>query len=182
MSKKRYLETNVLDESRRRIGYIFENFEKCYVSFSGGKDSTVMMHLVLEEAIKRNKVVGVLIIDLEAQYRHTIDHIREVIEMYKDNIDLHWFCGELLLRNAVSDFQPKWDPWGEECKNLWIREKPKEASDLSQYDFYVPKMEFEEFMVLFGKWYSGSKLTAGFIGIQMKVCIDTGQSFQIKKV
>lgn len=166
MSKKRYLQINVLDAAKERVKYIFDNFEKCYISFSGGKDSTVMMHLVLEEAVKRNRVVGVLIIDLEAQYKHTIDHIREVIEMYKDNIDLHWFCGEILLRNAVSDFQPKWCAWDSANENIWVREKPKEASDLSQYDFYFPKMEFEEIMVLFGKWYSGGKLTAGFIGIR----------------
>jgi predicted phosphoadenosine phosphosulfate sulfurtransferase len=166
MSKKRYLDTNVLTEARQRISYIFDNFEKQYISFSGGKDSTVMMHLVLEEAVKRNKIVGVLVIDLEAQYKYTIDHIREVIEMYKNNIDLHWFCGELLLRNAVSDFQPKWAAWDVDAENIWVREKPSEAADLSQYDFYVPKMEFEELMVLFGKWYSGGKLTAGFIGIR----------------
>lgn len=166
MSKKRYLQTSVLDESRLRINYIFDNFEKMYVSFSGGKDSTVMMHLVMEEAVKRNRTVGVLIIDLEAQYHHTIDHIREVIDMYKNNIDLHWFCGEILLRNAVSDFQPKWCAWDEDNKNIWVRDKPEEQADLSQYDFYFPKMEFEEIMVLFGKWYSGGKLTAGFIGIR----------------
>ena len=37
-------------------------------------------------------------------------------EIYKDHIDLHWFCGELLLRNAVSDFEPKWVCWDEEKK------------------------------------------------------------------
>lgn len=166
MSKKMYLQKSVLDATKERVSYIFDNFEKYYISFSGGKDSTVMMHLVLEEAVKRNKIVGVLIIDLEAQYKHTINHIREVTEMYKGNIDLHWFCGEILLRNAVSDFQPKWCAWDSDNENIWVREKPKEASDLNQYDFYVPKMEFEELMVLFGKWYSDNKLTAGFIGIR----------------
>jgi predicted phosphoadenosine phosphosulfate sulfurtransferase len=166
MATKKYLAQNVLEASKERISGVFDNFEKYYISFSGGKDSSVMMHLVLEEARKRNKKVGVLIIDLEAQYEHTITHIQEMIEDYHDVIDLHWFCGELLLRNAVSDFQPKWICWDEDNKSLWIREKPKQASDLSQYDFYIPKMEFEEFMVLFGKWYSGDKLTAGFIGIR----------------
>jgi predicted phosphoadenosine phosphosulfate sulfurtransferase len=163
---KIYLEKSVLQASKERISKIFDDFEKYYISFSGGKDSTVMTHLIMDEAIKRGKKVGLLIIDLEAQYKHTIDHIREMIELYKDHIDLHWFCGELLLRNAVSDFQPKWTCWDEESKDLWIREKPGEASDLSQYDFYVPKMEFEEFMVLFGKWYAQDSLTAGFIGIR----------------
>tara|TARA_R100001460_G_scaffold125_1_gene483 strand:+ start:607 stop:1815 length:1209 start_codon:yes stop_codon:yes gene_type:complete len=166
MATKYYLNKNVLQASRERIFKVFDSFEKYYISFSGGKDSTVMTHLVLDEAIKRNKKVGLLIIDLEAQYENTIQHIEEIIEKYKDNIDLHWFCGELLLRNAVSDFQPKWTCWDNNNENIWVREKPNKASDLSQYDFYVPKMEFEEFMVLFGKWYAQDKLTAGFIGIR----------------
>ena len=166
MATKNYLDISVLEAAKQRISLVFDSFEKYYISFSGGKDSTVMMHLVMEEAIKRDKKVGVLIIDLEAQYKNTIDHLRVMVEMYKEHIDLHWFCGELLLRNAVSDFQPKWVCWDEDNKSIWVREKPKEASDLSQYDFYIPKMEFEEFMVIFGKWYSQGSLTAGFIGIR----------------
>lgn len=166
MSSKKYLDTNVLEASKQRISKIFDTFERYYISFSGGKDSSVMTHLVLAEARKRGVTVGVLIIDLEAQYEATITHINEMIQEYEDVIDLHWVCAELLLRNAVSDFEPKWCCWDEQNKPIWVRQKPELASDLSQYDFYQPKMEFEEFMVLFGKWYSKGKLTAGFIGIR----------------
>lgn len=166
MSKKVYINKSVLEASKERISIIFDNFERIYISFSGGKDSSVMTHLVLDEAKKRNRVVGLLIIDLEAQYSETIKHIENMVEIYKDNIDLHWFCGELLLRNAVSDFEPKWVCWDESKKDIWVREKPKLASDLTKYDFYIPKMEFEEFMVLFGKWYSKGLETSGFIGIR----------------
>ena len=166
MAAKKYLDISVLDATKKRIAEVFDNFEKYYISFSGGKDSTVMTHLVMAEAIKRGKKVGLLIIDLEAQYTHTITHIREMVEIYKEHIDLHWFCGELLLRNAVSDFQPKWVCWDKDNEHIWVRDKPEMQSDLSQYDFYIPKMEFEEFMVLFGKWYAKDSLTAGFIGIR----------------
>lgn len=166
MSKKVNLDISVLEAAKQRISKTFDDFDRIYISFSGGKDSTVMTHLVLDEAKKRNKKVGLLIIDLEAQYNATINHIEEMIEKYKDQIDLHWFCGELLLRNAVSDFMPKWVCWDENKKDLWIRKKPKYASNLSQYDFYVPKMEFEELMVIFGEWYSKGQKTAAFIGIR----------------
>lgn len=166
MSKKLELNISVLEAAKIRVSKVFDDFKNIYISFSGGKDSTVMTHLVLDEAKKRGVKVGLLIIDLEAQYDATIFHIEEMIEMYKDNIDLHWFCGELLLRNGVSDFEPKWTCWDEDKKDLWVRKKPKLAADLSQYDFYVPKMEFEELMVLFGEWYSKGELTAGFIGIR----------------
>jgi predicted phosphoadenosine phosphosulfate sulfurtransferase len=166
MAAKKYLDISVVEATKQRIADVFDNFDRYYISFSGGKDSTVMTHLVMAEAIKRGKKVGLLIIDLEAQYTHTINHIREMVERYKEHIDLHWFCGELLLRNAVSDFQPKWVCWDEGNKDIWVRDKPELQSDLNQYDFYIPKMEFEEFMILFGKWYAQDKLTAGFIGIR----------------
>lgn len=166
MAGKKYIQATVLEASKNRISDIFDTFEKYYISFSGGKDSTVMMHLVMQEAIKRNKRVAVLIIDLEAQYSHTITHIKNMISMYRSHIDLHWVCAELLLRNAVSDFQPKWVCWDKEKESIWVREMPKEAVDLSKYDFYIPKMEFEEFMVIWGQWYGNGALTAGFIGIR----------------
>ena len=105
---KKTLEISVLEASKNRISKVFDDFERIYISFSGGKDSTVMTHLVLDEAMKRNRVVGLLIIDLEAQYTETIKHIEAIVEQYKENIDLHWICGEILLRNGVSDFEPKW--------------------------------------------------------------------------
>lgn len=166
MATKRYLEINVLQASKNRIAKTFDEFENIYISFSGGKDSSVMTHLVLDEAIKRNRKVGLLIIDLEAQYNDTIKHINEVINLYKDNIELHWVCAELLLRNAVSNYQPRWICWDESKKDLWVREKPYLASNLMQYDFYMPKMEFEEFTVLFGQWFAKGKKTAAFIGIR----------------
>lgn len=166
MATKIYNNLSVLEASKDRISKVFDSFDRIYVSFSGGKDSSVMSHLVLQEARKRNVKVGFLVIDLEAQYNDTISHIEHMIDMYSDVIELHWFCGELLLRNAVSNYEPRWICWDETKKHDWVRQKPKFASDLTQYDFYIPKMEFEELMVLFGDWYSQGKNTAAFIGIR----------------
>lgn len=164
MTIKEYQKYNVLEAARQRIKQVFDDFEKVYVSFSGGKDSSVMLHLVMEEAIKRNRIVGVLIIDLEAQYADTIKHLEAMVELYKSHIDLHWVCVPLLLRNAVSNYEPRWVCWDEDKKDMWVREKPKQAK--TEYPFFIPKMEFEEFMVLFGEWYGQGNLTAGFIGIR----------------
>lgn len=166
MSRKIYQEYSVLDAAKARISETFDTLDRIYISFSGGKDSTVMMHLVCQEARRRNRKVGVLVIDLEAQYSQTIEHIEEMVSQYADCIDLHWFCGELLLRNAVSDFEPKWVCWDESKRDLWVRDKPALASDLSQYDFYIPRMEFEELMVIFGQWYAQGKSCGAFIGIR----------------
>jgi len=166
MATKVYNNKTVLEASKERISLTFDNFEKIYISFSGGKDSSVMTHLVLAEAKKRNRKVGLLIIDLEAQYNDTIHHIEQMIEMYNEYIELHWICAELLLRNAVSNYEPRWVCWDENKKDIWVRQKPLLASNLTQYDFYQPKMEFEEFMVIFGEWFSEGKNTCAFIGIR----------------
>lgn len=162
---KKYQNKNVLTAARERVAYVFDNFERIYVSFSGGKDSSVMTHLVLEEAIKRHRKVGLLIIDLEAQYNMTIKHIEEMVELYKDSIELHWVCLPMLLRNAVTNFEPRWCCWDENKKDIWVRQKPILAST-AEYSFFQPKMEFEEFMVLFGVWYAQDKTACGFVGIR----------------
>jgi len=124
-----------------------------------------MLHLVMMEAVKRNAIVGVLIIDLEAQYSRTITHLEEMVELYKNNIDLHWICTPLLLRNAVTAYEPRWKCWEENKRDIWVREKPKYASKIN-YPFAVDGLEFEEIIILFGEWYAEGKTCAGFIGIR----------------
>jgi len=89
---KRPLGIDVFSATKERINYIFDTFQKVYVSFSGGKDSTVMLHMVMEEAIKRQRKVGLLFIDLEGQYKLTIDHIHECIAMYAEHVEPYWIC------------------------------------------------------------------------------------------
>lgn len=165
MAEKKGIGIDVLTASRQRIAKVFDDFPRIYVSFSGGKDSTVMLHLVMDEAIKRNRKVGVLFVDLEGQYKLTIEHIQKVISDYKDHIDLHWVCLPIHLRNAVSQFQPHWICWDDAAKEQWIRPKPPEASQ-HQYPFARHGMEFEEFVPQFGHWYGDGKLTACFVGIR----------------
>lgn len=164
MSKK-ILPFNVLTGSKERIIYTFDNFERIYISFSGGKDSTVMLHLVMEEAIKRGKKVGLLFIDLEGQYKLTIDHIQNCYRLYAEYIEPFWFCLPIHLRNAVSVFEPFWKCWDESAKSQWIRDKPKNHYK-KPMPFFYDSMEFEEFVPLFGEWYSECKSCACFVGIR----------------
>lgn len=99
---KRMLGMNVLEATRQRIAWTFDNFPRVYCSFSGGKDSSVMLHLTMDEAIKRGRKVGVLYIDFEAQYRHSIEHMREMYDLYHDHIEPYWVALPIHLRNAVS--------------------------------------------------------------------------------
>jgi predicted phosphoadenosine phosphosulfate sulfurtransferase len=158
---------NVLQASQARIAQTFDNFERVYVSFSAGKDSTVMLHLVMEEAIKRGRKVGLLIVDLEGQYKLTIEHAHRCVEMYREHIEPYWVCLPIHLRNAVSQYQPFWKCWDADAKDAWIRDLPEGCiSDPAFFPFFADGMEFEEFVPLFGEWYAQGKSTACFVGIR----------------
>jgi predicted phosphoadenosine phosphosulfate sulfurtransferase len=169
MQLKKPRNQNVYEAAKERIAYTFDHFEKIFVSFSGGKDSTAMLHLVMEEAQKRNRKVGCMLIDFEAQYKHTADHAREMFERYAQWLDIHWICLPIKLRNAVSNYQPSWTCWDPERKADWVRELPDHpnvVSDPAFYPFFVHRLEFEEFIIMFGEWYGQGEPTAAFVGIR----------------
>jgi len=166
--ERKYLDKNVFESSQERISYVFDNFKKIYVSFSGGKDSTVLLHSVMSEAQKRNTKVGVLFIDWECQFETTINHIRELFNKYQDNIIPYWVQIEILTNNATSMYEPTWKSWDENKKKLWTREKEKTntITDPKYFPFYFNNITFEEFVPLFGQWYSNGEPTACFVGLR----------------
>jgi predicted phosphoadenosine phosphosulfate sulfurtransferase len=167
MARKIYQEQTVLEASRERISKTFSNFDSIILSFSGGKDSSVMFHLVAEEARKRGRKFAVMVVDLEAQYKATIEHITEMLEEYSDCIDPYWVCLPMSLRNAASNFEPRWICWDKDRESEWVRNFPEKCiKDPSFFDFFQKGMEFEEFIVLFAEWYSKGQNTAVFVGIR----------------
>lgn len=89
--------------------------------------------------------MGVLFIDLEAQYRLTIEHVEECFEKYKDHIEPMWVCLPIHLRNAVSVYEPFWMCWDPNAKESWVRKPhPKwSITDESYFPFFRRGMERE---------------------------------------
>lgn len=164
---KNPLGIDVLTAARKRISTVFDEFDRIYLSFSGGKDSSVMFHLVMDEAMKRNRKIGVFFIDFEAQYKYTIDHVKTMYEKYIDFIEPYWIAIPIVLSNAVSVYEPRWITWEPGKENIWIRNPDKLCiTDPSVFDFYKYAMEFEEFTPKFGGWYAQGEKTACFVGIR----------------
>lgn len=179
---KHGLGINVLEAAKQRIALVFDDFPRIYISFSGGKDSTVMLHLVMEEAIKRNRRVGVLFVDLEGQYKLTIDHIQAMYNLYADHIDPFWVALPIHLRNAVSMYEHHWISWEPSRQADWIRTPPAMAiTDPSYFPFYKYAMEFEEFVPEFGHWYSQGKPTMCFVGIRADESLNRFRTLVIRK-
>lgn len=158
---------DVLTAARQRIAWVFDNFPRIYISFSGGKDSSVMLHLVMDEAIQRGRIIGLLFIDLEAQYQLTVEHVQECYDLHADHIEPYWVALPMNLRNAVSQYEPQWVCWEPGREADWVRQPPKLAiTDEGRFPFFHHGMEFEEFIEDFGHWYGGGGATCCFVGIR----------------
>lgn len=98
--RKRYISFNVLEEAIKRVCWIFDNYDKISVSVSGGKDSTVLYYLAINEAIKRDKEIEVFFLDQEAEYQASIDIIN--IMMIHQNVIPCWYQVPIYMKNASS--------------------------------------------------------------------------------
>lgn len=164
---------NVLDAAIERYEIVFNSFDSMYFSISGGKDSSVMLQLAAMIARRLNKKFDVLFIDLEAQYKATIEHVEELIEDTKDVVGKwYWVALPMSLRNAVSVIQPKWICWDKNDKHKWVRDMPKLDCVINEdncpWNWFKRGMEFEQFIVDFAIWYQkehGGAIAAG-IGIR----------------
>ncbi len=166
---KKYLNKNVYKAAQERMEIIFSGFKKICVAFSGGKDSGVLLNLAIEYAKKYNRKIGVMVVDLEGQYKLTIDYIIKMFNQNEEYLEPYWVCLPINLRNSVSVYQPFWCAWEPGKKEKWIRQIPDHNSvitDQSFFPFYKYRMEFEEFTPEFNKWYGQGEKTAMLVGIR----------------
>lgn len=181
---KVYLEKNVVEAAMERIEIMLSNFDNVYFCVSAGKDSSVMIQLANMVAKKINKKFDVLYIDLEAQFKCTIDHLYELKKLSQIR-DFYHIALPLALRNATSVLQPKWICWEEESKDLWVRELPKDSINMTNNPFpwFRKGEEFEDFTVQFAGWYQekyGCTVACG-IGIRTDESLNRFRTIAFQK-
>jgi predicted phosphoadenosine phosphosulfate sulfurtransferase len=114
-----YLNDNVLEAARKRISFIFDEFENIVLTFSGGKDSTVCFWLALDEAKKRNRLpLNVMWIDQEAEWKGTVDFIKTIMTM--PEVKPYWFQIPMVITNNASTLERYSYCWDEKQKDKWI--------------------------------------------------------------
>lgn len=117
---------NVVEATKKRISYLFDNYDNIQLSFSGGKDSTVLFHLINEEAKKRNRKFYLFFLDQEAEYQGTIDMVDWA--MQQPNVIPLWYQVPMFMTNSCSQQQLFLWAWGE--NEEWVRPK----SDISIHE------------------------------------------------
>lgn len=168
----RILENNVYDESVNRIRYILDKFERVYVSFSGGKDSGVMLNLMIDELRKNypNRKIGLMVLDNEANYTESLSFMHRIVQANLDVLEVFWCCLPITLPCTVSSYEIDWQCWGTKDEHRWIRPMSKESYivniDNHKFPFFRENMGYQEFWDEFGEWYSQGKECACLIGIR----------------
>lgn len=110
---------DVLTATIKRISYLFDHYNNIQLSFSGGKDSTALFHLINTEATKRARKFILYFQDQEAEYQGTADLVEWA--MTQSNVIPLWYQVPIFMTNAASQQQLFLWAWGE--SEEWVREK-----------------------------------------------------------
>lgn len=152
-----YKAADVLEAARERVAMVFDRFERVVVSVSAGKDSTVLRHLAIEEAVRRERKVELFFLDQEAEYASTIAIVREW--MRDPRITPRWFQVPIYMTNATS-YRDYWlYAWGD--GESWMRDKDPIAIHALDDDY--PKRFYDFF-----EWYERTtrEPTAFLVGLR----------------
>ena len=149
---KNYKEKNVYEASIERLEYIFKEFDKVIVAFSGGKDSGVLLNITYNYAKEHNYLhkLQLFHIDHEAVYKMTRDYVLNTFDKLKD-IDRAYFCLPLATQCGCKMDSDVWYPWLEVDKNKWVYDIPDRDYVYTEHNFNfdfnknMPVYEFQMF-------------------------------------
>ncbi len=174
---REYTEQNVYDALQERLHFLFREFDNLFISFSGGKDSGLLLNILLDFRRKYypDRRIGVFHQDFEAQYTVTSEYVeRTFARLEKEPLtDLYWVCLPMATRTCFSSYQMYWYPWDDMKEELWVRPMPQKPYVIhmgnNPMTTYRYRMHQEDLAKQFGRWYRmahGDKKTVCLLGIR----------------
>lgn len=145
---------NVYDATQKRLKIIFDYFDYVYVSFSGGKDSGVLLNLCIEYIRKYapGRKLGMFHIDYEIQYQQTTEYVKRTLSKNQDILEVFHCCVPFKVTTCTSMFQRYWRPWESSHQELWARDMPQNCLTQDDFEFYTEELWDYDFQKLFIKW------------------------------
>ena len=123
---KAYTDQTVYEAFLERMHFLFREFDNIFVSFSGGKDSGLLLNLTLDFQRQHypDKKIGVFHQDFEAQYQYTTDYVERTFARIQHEVEPYWVCLPMATRTAMSNYEMFWYPWDDTKKEQWVRPMP----------------------------------------------------------
>ncbi len=179
-------EKNVYELAQERLDILFREFDTICVSFSGGKDSGVLLNLCIDY-IRRHRLKRKLCVfhmDYEIQYKVTIDYVDRILAAHKDILEVYRVCVPFRVTTCTSMYQSYWRPWQDDLKDIWVRPMPEGCLTKETFPFYTDQMWDYEFQMLFAKWLHEKKdgvRSCFLIGIRTQESINRWRSIHLNK-
>ena len=155
---REYQKENVYEALLQRFHFLFQEFENIYVSFSGGKDSGLLLNLLLD--FKRQhypeRLIGMFHQDFEAQYTLTTEYVEQTFRQLEHEVDPYWVCLPMATRTALSNYEMYWYPWDDAKKDIWVRPMPKHSYVINMdnpFHHYRYRMPQEDLAKQFSRFY-----------------------------
>lgn len=172
---KAYTDQTVYEAFVERMHFLFREFDNIFVSFSGGKDSGLLLNLTLDFQRQHypDKKIGVFHQDFEAQYQYTTDYVERTFARIQHEVEPYWVCLPMATRTAMSNYEMFWYPWDDTKKEQWVRPMPQHSYVINQQNnpitTYAYRMHQEDLAKQFGRWYRlshGMKKTVCLLGMR----------------
>jgi len=177
---------NVYEAAQERIATVFREFDNVYVSFSGGKDSGVLLNLAADHARAIGRRISVFHIDYEAQYQMTTDYVDAALSEVADIADVYRVCLPIAASCAVSMSQAYWIPWDADKRDLWVRPLPEQSVNESnhEFDWFTKGMWDYDLQERFAGWLhakSGAARTCCLVGIRTQESLNRWRAIHSDK-
>lgn len=150
---------NVYERVQERLDTIFNEFDNIYVSFSGGKDSGVMLNLCIDYMRRHHitRKIGVFHLDYEIQYTETLRYLERTFAANGDLLEIYRVCVPFKVTTCTSMYQTYWRPWDPAMESLWVRPLPAVCYTAQDFPFYTDDMWDYDFQTLFARWHHRRK-------------------------
>lgn len=177
---------NVYEKTQERLDFIFKEFDNIYVSYSGGKDSGILLNLCIDyiRSHKLNIKIGVFHLDYEAQYQMTTDYVDQTLSENLDILEVYRCCVPFKVTTCTSMHENYWRPWELSKKELWVSPLPKNCLQENDFDFYKENMWDYEFQEKFSQWIhekKEAKKTCCLVGIRTQESLNRWRAIHSDK-
>ena len=142
---------DVVTAARQRLLNVFSNGVPVYLSFSAGKDSLCLVHLVYE-LIREGRIDPHLLVALFIDEEAIYDSMEQMAMRWRKRLiavgaEFRWYCLPVKQSSVLHYLQSteSWITWEPGKEDAWVRQPPPFAITRSPYLEYPGQMNYQEF-------------------------------------